>query len=67
MTYTLLTKPPGAQEAVYRDRLGGLWRQELVPQGNRVLTHSRNGNRIVIPLRFPCRPPLQGEVGYCRE
>lgn len=67
MTYTLLPKPPGATEAVYRDRLGGLWRQELLPQGNRVLTHSRNGNRIVIPLRFPCRPPLQGEVGYCRE
>ena len=44
MTYTLLPKPPGATEVVYRDRLGGLWRQELLPQGNRVLTHSSNGN-----------------------
>lgn len=67
MTYTLQPQPPGSPDALYRDRLGGLWRQTLFPQGNRLLTHSGNGNRIFIPLRFPCRPPLQGEVGYCRE
>ena len=67
MTYTLLPQPAGSPELIYRDRLGGLWRQTLFPQGNRLLSHSANGNRIFIPLRFPCRPPLQGEVGYCRE
>ncbi|MFM7269452.1 MAG: hypothetical protein ACKOZT_12870 [Cyanobium sp.] len=49
------------------DRYGGLWRRELLPQGNTLLTHLGNGNRILVPLRFPCRPPLQGEVGYCRR
>jgi hypothetical protein len=67
MTYTLVPRPAGGTVSVYRDRLGGLWRQELLPQGNQVLSHTTNGNRIVIPLRFPCKPPLQGEVGYCRE
>lgn len=49
-----------------RDTLGGLWRREVLVQGNTVLTHLGNGNRIFVPLRFPCRPPLKGEVGYCR-
>jgi len=25
-----------------------------------------SGNRIFVPLRFPCKPPLKGEVGDCR-
>lgn len=49
-----------------RDRLGGLWRRELYVQGNITLTNEANGNRIFVPLRFPCQPPLKGEVGYCR-
>ena len=49
-----------------RDRLGGLWRRELFVQGNITLTNEANGNRIFVPLRFPCKPPLKGEVGYCR-
>ncbi|MEA5444085.1 hypothetical protein [Cyanobium gracile] len=49
-----------------RDRLGGLWRRELYVQGNITLTNEANGNRIFVPLRFPCKPPLKGEVGYCR-
>lgn len=52
--------------AYWGDRYGGLWRRELLPQGNTLLTHLGNGNRILVPLRFPCRPPLKGEVGYCR-
>jgi hypothetical protein len=48
-----------------RDSLGGLWRREVLAQGNTVLTNLRTGNRIFVPLRFPCRPPLKGEVGYC--
>jgi hypothetical protein len=65
MTYR--EQPPRrAGEPTYlRDRLGGLWRREVLAQGNIVLTNLRNGNRIFVPLRFPCRPPLKGEVGYC--
>jgi hypothetical protein len=52
--------------AVYlRDSLGGLWRRQVLAQGNTVLTNVGNGNRIFVPLRFQCRPPLKGEVGYC--
>ena len=49
-----------------RDRLGGFWRRELYVQGNISLTNDANGNRIFVPLRFPCKPPLKVEVGYCR-
>jgi hypothetical protein len=49
------------------DRHGGLWRRELLPQGNSLLTNLGTGNRILVPLRYPCRPPLKGEVGYCHE
>ena len=48
------------------DRYGGLWRRELLIQGNTLLTNLGTGNRILIPLRYPCKPPLKGEVGYCR-
>ena len=51
----------------WADRYGGLWRRELLPQGNTVLTNLGSGNRIMVPLRFPCKPPLKGEVGYCHE
>jgi hypothetical protein len=51
MTYTRLATADDKPEALYRDRLGGLWRLELFPQGNRVLTHTGNGNRIFLPLR----------------
>ncbi|MEB3266744.1 MAG: hypothetical protein VKN13_09045 [Cyanobacteriota bacterium] len=47
------------------DRYGGLWRRQLFPQGNILLTNLGSGNRILVPLRFPCKPPLKGEVGYC--
>ena len=54
-------------EPVYlEDRYGGLRRRELLVQGNTVLTNLRTGNRILVPLRLVCRPPLKGEVGYCR-
>jgi len=49
------------------DRYGGLWRRELLVQGNTVLTNLGTGNRIMIPLRYPCKPPLKGEVGYCHD
>ncbi|MFM7267576.1 MAG: hypothetical protein ACKOZT_03170 [Cyanobium sp.] len=60
--------PPKRQglPAYWGDRYGGLWRRELLPQGNTLLTHLGNGNLILVPLRFACRPPLKGEVGYCR-
>lgn len=51
MTYLRLPQPTTNGQAQYRDRLGGLWQMELLPQGNRVLTHTSNGNRIVLPLR----------------
>ncbi|MBD2550782.1 hypothetical protein H6G65_14555 [Microcystis elabens FACHB-917] len=40
-----------------RDRLGGLRRRDLYVQGNITLTNEANGNRIFVPLRFPCQPP----------
>jgi hypothetical protein len=49
------------------DRYGGLWRRELLVQGNTLLTNLRSGNRILVPLRLVCRPPLRGEVGYCHR
>ena len=63
MTYREVS---GKGTDLLRDRLGGLWRRELFVQGNITLTNEANGNRIFVPLRFPCRPPLKGEVGYCR-
>lgn len=50
-----------------RDQLGGVWRREVLAQGNIVMTNVGNGAQIFIPLRFPCKPPLKGEVGYCHE
>lgn len=68
MTYREVSgkgKDPSGSDLL-RDRLGGLWRRELYVQGNISLTNDANGNRIFVPLRFPCKPPLKGEVGYCR-
>jgi hypothetical protein len=66
-TYTLLPPRSSGMPAYLRDRYGGVWRREVLPQGNSVLTNLSNGNRIMVPLRFPCKPPLKGEVGYCHE
>jgi hypothetical protein len=66
MTYRVISARQADGADLLRDRLGGLWRRELYVQGNVVLTNTANGNRIFVPLRFPCRPPLKGEVGYCR-
>jgi len=67
---TQLDRRPPARPGLpsyWRDRYGGLWRRELLIQGNTtLLTNLGTGNRILIPLRFPCKPPLKGEVGYCR-
>ena len=67
MTY--VERPPRQPgDPVYlTDTLGGLWRRELLVQGNTVLTNLENGNRIFVPLRFACKPPLKGEVGACRH
>ena len=68
MTYRELSakgKDPSGSDLL-RDRLGGLWRRELYVQGNISLTNDANGNRIFVPLRVPCKPPLKGEVGDCR-
>lgn len=51
----------------WADRYGGLWRREVLIQGNTLLTNLGTGNRILIPLRYPCKPPLKGEVGYCHD
>jgi hypothetical protein len=66
-TYRLKPRRSPGQPSYLHDRFGGLWRRELLPQGNIVLTHLGSGNRITIPLRFPCKAPLKGEVGYCHE
>jgi hypothetical protein len=61
---TTQTKQEGADD-ILKDRLGGFWRREVMIQGNVTLTNLGNGNRIMIPLRLTCRPPLKGSVGYC--
>jgi phosphoglycolate phosphatase-like HAD superfamily hydrolase len=66
MTYTRLTETDGQPGALYRDRLGGLWRLELFPQGNRALTHTGNGNRLFLPLR-PDRPQAADPLPSWRE
>jgi len=66
---TRLERRPPARPGLpsyWGDRYGGLWRRELLIQGNTMLTNLGTGNRILIPLRYPCKPPLKGEVGYCR-
>ena len=66
---TQLDRRPPARPGLpsyWGDRYGGLWRRELLIQGNTLLTNLGTGNRILIPLRFPCKPPLKGEVGYYR-
>jgi len=66
MVYSETDAPLPGDPPLLRDKLGGLWRRELLLQGNSLLVNQRNGNRILIPLRHPCRHPMQGEVGYCR-
>jgi hypothetical protein len=65
MTYRQVQPAPAGSPAELRDQLGGIWRRQVLGQGNTVLTNEANGARIFIPLRLTCKPPLQGEVGYC--
>ncbi len=65
MDYQTTQKGQDGMDDILKDRLGGLWRREVMIQGNITLTHRGNGNRIMIPLRLTCRPPLKGYVGYC--
>lgn len=67
MDYRMVKTPQADERVVLKDRLGGLWRREVLVQGNVILTHLGNGNRIMIPLRLTCRPPLKGYVGYCSD
>ena len=66
MTYRQLQPAQAGKPAELRDQLGGVWRRQVLGQGNTVLTNEANGARIFVPLRLTCKPPLQGEVGYCR-
>jgi hypothetical protein len=65
MTYRQLPPAQAGRPVELRDQLGGVWRRQVLGQGNTVLTNEANGARIFVPLRFTCKPPLQGEVGYC--
>ena len=65
MDYQTTQKEQEGGDAILKDRLGGFWRREVMIQGNMTLTNLGNGNRIMIPLRLTCRPPLKGYVGYC--
>lgn len=49
MTYRLLKL--GHPFSTLRDSLGGLWRREVLIQGNAVFSNAANGNRIAVPLR----------------
>jgi len=65
MTYRQLPPAQAGRPVELRDQFGGVWRRQVLGQGNTVLTNEANGARIFVPLRFTCKPPLQGEVGYC--
>jgi hypothetical protein len=65
MTYREQPARKPGDSVLLRDQLGGLWRRQVLAQGNIVLTNVSSGARIFVPLRFPCKPPLKGEVGYC--
>ena len=65
MDYQTTQQEQEGVDAILKDRLGGFWRREVMIQGNVTLTNLGNGNRIMIPLRLTCRPPLKGTVGYC--
>lgn len=65
MDYQTTRGKQAGADVILKDRLGGLWRREVMIQGNVILTNLDNGNRIMIPLRLTCRPPLKGYVGYC--
>jgi hypothetical protein len=67
MNYSELPPRKPGDPLYLRDQLGGVWQRQVLAQGNTVLTNISNGARIFIPLRFPCKPPLKGEVGYCRD
>jgi hypothetical protein len=67
MTYRQSQPAQAGKPAELRDQLGGLWRRQVLGQGNTVLTNEANGARIFVPLRFTCKPPLRGEVGYCHN
>jgi len=49
MTYRLIQE--GFPSSTLRDSLGGIWRREVLGQGNAVFTNTANGNRIAVPLR----------------
>lgn len=49
MTYRVVKE--GFPISTLRDRLGGLWEREILPQGHAVFTNRANGNRIVVPSR----------------
>ena len=54
MTYRLMKS--GFPVSLLRDTRGGLWRREILAQGNAVFTNHTNGNRIVVPLRPEAQP-----------
>jgi hypothetical protein len=49
MTYRVVEE--GFPVSVLRDSLGGVWKREVLIQGNAVVTNPANGNRIVVSLR----------------
>lgn len=51
MTYRLIRA--GFPASTLRDSLGGIWRREVLVQGNAVFVNAANGNRILVPLRQP--------------
>ncbi len=66
MTFLLQSVNPHHGGRTYRDMGGNLWKESLLPQGNIVLSKNNGSVEIFVPLRFPCKPPAIGEVGYCR-
>ena len=66
MTYRRQPEVRRGDPPYLMDTLGGVWRLEVSAQGNILLVNLANSNKIFVPLRLTCKPPLKGEVGYCR-
>ena len=67
MTYREVPPIRAGDPTYLRDQLGGLWRRQVLAQGNTILTYIHGGAKIFNPLGFPCWPRLKGEVGYFHE
>ena len=64
-TKKIVQLAPYDRAALYTDSRRGIWIQILIPNGNTQWINEATRNKIFIPLRATCQPPLRGQIGYC--